>query len=91
MPFKQYKYESRKNWGADIDGELSRDQISLGALLRIADAAENMAIRHTELIAQRDRFERDAIRLRDELDIMKRRSAALKGVISRTKREAGHA
>ena len=42
--FKNYKQESRKDWGTNQDSELlSIEQINLGAILRIADATEAMA------------------------------------------------
>jgi hypothetical protein len=45
MPFKNYRDESRTQWGAEVDESytISREQIGLGCLLRIADATEAMA------------------------------------------------
>ena len=41
--FKSYRKESEKDYGTYDNDELSREQIKLGALLRIADATELMA------------------------------------------------
>lgn len=40
-----YKKESRKDWGAEvpIGTKMDREQITLGCVLRIADAMEKMA------------------------------------------------
>lgn len=62
------------------------DELRTGALQRIADAVEKMAQRHTELIAERDRFERY---YRSEIDLRyaaERRCSALQGVITRMKK-----
>lgn len=59
MGWKSFKEESKKNWGADKKGqEMSREEIAHGCLLRIADAIEVMAKRHTDLIDERNRYER---------------------------------
>lgn len=54
--FKRFKDESRSAWGTSES--ITEDQIQLGAVLRIADAAEDMAKNYTRLIAERDRYER---------------------------------
>lgn len=84
--FKNYREESRnKGWGTDSEGNLTADQLQLGAVLRIADATEAMAKRHTELIRERDNFERmyrDASRRAEHY---RRSNAGLRGVITRLK------
>mgnify|MGYP003583070035 FL=1 len=47
--------KSRRNWAND---DSSNEQIQLGCMLRIADATEKMALRHTELMRDRDQYER---------------------------------
>lgn len=44
MSFKQYKEESRKSWGTDKTSSLNMEQITLGAVLRIADSLEEIAM-----------------------------------------------
>lgn len=60
MPRLNLRDESRKAYTTSVlPGEgLSNDSLKTGALLRIADATEKMAMRHTDLIEQRDRYER---------------------------------
>lgn len=43
--FKNFKSESRLNWGKELHngGTISNEEITLGAILRIADATEAMA------------------------------------------------
>ena len=45
---------SRQTW----NGGNSIEHINAGSLQRIADACERMAVRHTELIEERDRYAR---------------------------------
>jgi hypothetical protein len=63
-------------------------EIRDGALLRIADAAEKMAQRHTDLIRERDSYERAYKREADESRRLARRITALQGVITRMRRKA---
>jgi hypothetical protein len=46
MPFKNYRDESRTQWGAEVDESytISREQIGLGCLLRIADATRQFDV-----------------------------------------------
>lgn len=85
MGFRGYKDVSRINWGSEQEN-FSLDQINTGALLRIADAAEKMAERHTELIRQRDYFEGEAKRLRLIREKLERSNASLRGHLKRAKR-----
>lgn len=66
---------------------VNSDEITNGALQRIADAVEKMAQRHTELIDQRDRFERLYRLELDRREHAERRIVALRGVISKMKKE----
>ena len=54
MAFRSYREGSKDNWGQE--GGLCVEQIQLGAILRIADAAEIMAQSHKELIEERDNY-----------------------------------
>ncbi len=57
-----------------------------GALLRIADAPEKMAQRHTALIDERDMYKRWYDNETKRREIAERRIAALQGVITRMKK-----
>jgi hypothetical protein len=90
MTFKRYRDESRKEYGRELDEGrgITDDQLKIGALLRIADATEKMAQRHTELIRQRDEFERSANYWSRRFHQMERRCRALKGQITKLKKKS---
>lgn len=95
MRFIRHRDNSRVGWGREVEGTNNPDRqdIQLGCLLRIADATEAMAKRHTELIRDRDYL---AQRNREHLatiETLSRQRAALRGTITRMKRakEADHA
>lgn len=83
MSVKGYREESRANWGQEGDAPLTLDQIKVGALLRIADATEKMAKRHTDLIAERDDYERRWKRAAERAAELERSNTALKGHVTR--------
>lgn len=83
--FKDYREESRKNWGAETDVSITREQIGLGALLRIADALEKMAEPYTHLLNEATYLrERNKI-LRSEINRFSRKIAAYRGLLKRKK------
>lgn len=94
MAWSDHRENSRIAWGREVSGESNPDPgaIKLGALLRIADATELMAKRHTELMTQRDYYERLARERADSIETIRRQRAALRGTITRMKRaqEAGN-
>lgn len=67
-------------------GKIWQDEIRNGTLQRIADAVEKMALRHTELIDQRDRYERMYTYERTRRETAERQIAALRGVITKMKK-----
>ena len=73
MPFKNYKQESRKEWGIDTNSALDIEQINCGAILRIADATEKMAERVIGLINEN-------VRLKTQNETLIRSRRALKGI-----------
>lgn len=82
-----YTDESRKRW---FTREVpSHEQLRLGCLQRIAAATEAMATSYRALIDERDYLKR---RLQDEERAnasLRRRNAALRGAITRLKRQEG--
>lgn len=86
MKHRSYRDESRANWGTTSESPLTLEQINAGALLRIADAAELMVRRHTELIAQRDYYKGRAEAEAGYARTLGRRVAALKGQITKLKK-----
>jgi len=85
MPFKPYRDESRANYGSDQVGNLSLEQLRTGALLRIADASESMAREYNRLLDEARVQRRRAENLDRQNDTLRRRVAALKGVITKMK------
>lgn len=73
---------SRKEFGSDE----SVEHINLGSLQRIADACELMARNFLQLQADRDLYKRWHENVSRERDREKRRSASLRGVITKLKR-----
>lgn len=47
MSFKDYRTESKKNWGSE--SALSRDDLMFGCMLRISDAAEKIVDNYNSL------------------------------------------
>jgi len=76
---------SRGNYTTQADVP-TWQEVRDGALLRIADAVEKMAQRHTELIRERDYYERLASSRAEVIHRLERSNAALRGVIARMKR-----
>jgi hypothetical protein len=88
MAHRSYREETRKNWGTELDGPLTIEQVSLGCQLRIADAVEKMASNYTALQDERDRYKRY---YQEELETGRRRAnqiAGLKGAITKIKKQA---
>lgn len=84
MAFKSYREESKTDYGFH-DRDTRAEDLSLGALLRIADATEAMAKNVAQLEKNRDYYKQ---RFEDELACAKRlvrSNAALRGVITRMK------
>lgn len=76
---------SKKSW---IARDSTLASINAGSLQRIADATEKMAQRHTELIRERDDYERwykAAVAREQQLE---RRLAAAKGQITKLRNAA---
>jgi len=69
-----------------VHGIPTHDEIKMGCLQRIADATETMAKSYTALVADRDRLQRWYNDERASNDRLRRRLAALRGVITRQKR-----
>lgn len=84
MPFKNYREESRSQWGTHDD--MSLVQVQTGAILRIADATEIMAKNFLDMQREnqslresRDNYQKMWLRA-------ERRISALKGALTRAKR-----
>lgn len=89
MPFKSYRDESRVDYGRhkDANDGMTEDELKVGALLRIADATELMARDRVQMEAALDYNRRRKEELSAQLATERRRTAALRGVIARMKRD----
>jgi len=74
--------KSRAPWGHDAS---TFEAINTGSLQRIADATEKMALRHTELIGQRDSFERRLKAEQSYVETLRYQLRAAKGQITKLK------
>ncbi len=74
----------KKDWGIRRnDGYVEPDELRNGALMRIADACEKMALNHAELVRERDLFEKQYGEAWKRIEAYRRQNAALKGVITK--------
>jgi hypothetical protein len=87
MKEKFYKEESRKNWYVNTSEALTREQLQLGAILRIADACEAMAKNHERLLSDLAYYEKRTKELLDRNSHLYRSNCALRGVIKKRKQE----
>lgn len=88
MTFKSYREYPKTNWGIDTaDENITIAQINCGSLQRIADAAEKMALRHTELIDKAERLQKSADFWRTQSDTRARQLSARQGQITKLKKK----
>lgn len=84
MTFKSYREYSKTNWGIDTaDENITIAQINCGSLQRIADAAEKIALRYTELIDKAERLQKSVDYWRLQCDKRDRILSARKGQITK--------
>lgn len=82
-----YREHSKGEWHRRDDQTPTLDQLKFGAIQRIADATEKMAQRHTELIAERDQFERQYNAAQNWSEIYRARLSAAKGQITKLRKK----
>lgn len=61
------------------------ESLNTGCLQRIADAAEKMAVNHSQLLNSLDYYKRRSAALEQRVEELKRKVAALRGVITKLK------
>lgn len=83
MAFKDYREESKANYG--IDGEIAREHLNTGALLRIADATEKMASNYTRMESDLKWYKEKYDEKNKEIKRLGRVIAALRGHLTRAK------
>lgn len=76
---------SRDGWTTE---SRTLEAINCGSILRIADAVEKVAVRHTELMADRDRFKRWYEQEQAQCSQLALQVRALKGQITKLKKAA---
>lgn len=89
MPFKSYRKESHQNYGVDISdaASLTHEQIQLGAVLRIADAVEQVAKDRIKLEKDIEYWKSRANTLEVRNLKQQKQMSSMKGWISRYKKE----
>lgn len=87
MTIRGYRKASRIDWGDEEHKGCTLEQINTGAFLRIADATEKMAERHTELMRQRDYFESKVKQLQAIREHLERSNASLRGHLKLAKKK----
>lgn len=78
--------QSKQNW----TGNGTIEEINAGSLQRIADATEKMASSYENLRVDRDYYKGIAESRWDSMKKLERSNAALRGVITKLKKEAGN-
>lgn len=89
MAVKNFKQESRKDWGKQTSSEseqLTAFDLQLGAIFRIADAIEKMAQRHTDLIRRNEYLDGYVKLLELSRRTKDRQINALRGHLNRMKK-----
>ncbi len=74
---------SRTKWTTE---QTSIEAINCGSMLRMADAMEKVAVRHTELIAEVDRYKRWYAQEQQAVSMLSYRIRSLKGQITKLKK-----
>jgi len=84
---KNFKEESKKDWGSDQSTSLSIEQINCGAILRIADATEKLAFKYTQMEKDLAWYKEQYSNKTREIARLNRVAAALRGHMKRTKNQ----
>lgn len=81
-----FREHSRQDYGRMDGGKLTVEQISCGALLRIADATEAMARNHVQMQADLDYYKTLSETRAEVINRLERSTAALRGTITKLKK-----
>lgn len=88
-----FKDESKKSWGIEVkypDTKLTEEQIKLGAILRIADATELMAINYKDLQSDLERYKRWYHEERERNKALRKSTSSFRGHLTRLKNKLNH-
>lgn len=88
--FKSYREESKKDYGTEVENSenLTREQLEIGSLLRIADATEIIAQNYVKLQTDYEYMRSSRDKYKEESERMADRIKALKGVITKMKNKS---
>ena len=86
MRFKDFRAESRMEWGRRTLDDLTNDEVQTGALLRIADAVEKMAQSYDRMRIDRDWWKGEAERRQEEVKGLRHIIRGLRGALTKAKR-----
>ncbi len=76
---------SKRGWTSSTDTQTTTD-LQIGALIRIADEIETMALRYQELIENREHWRKEFFRIANQNVILRHQIAGLKGVLTRLRK-----
>lgn len=88
MADNNYKEQSKLGWYRDDGQQPNVDQLQFGALQRIADATETMAENYNKLLRDVKYYKERAEQNHNSCQRLIRSNAALRGVITKLKKEA---
>ncbi len=90
MPLVNHRENSRINWSRNVDSDVNPnfDDIKLGCLLRIADATEVMAKRHTDLIDECQRHKQRADSAYSRVIQLEHQIRGTRGALTRAQRKS---
>ena len=91
MGDRSYREQSRIDWVRSDGASPSLEQLTFGAVQRIANATEAMAQEHTKLIRERDNYKQWWVQQRERAERVERSNRSLRGVVTRLKRKAADA
>ena len=87
MPFKNYRTESREQYGRVTDAGLSPDEINAGCMLRIADAVEKLAADRVQMEKDLAWYKYEVNRLESQKAHTDRSMVNLRGQITKLKKK----
>ncbi len=88
VKWKDYRQESKKNWGANQSVSLNQDQIKTGTMLRIADSLERMEQPYLKLISDLEYLRSRNKFLSEENERLRNSNRGFKSAITRLKNKS---
>ena len=87
MSFKDFREESRTRWGSSQTDKISTEQITLGCILRIADAVETIAVDRVNLEKDLAYYKEQYSRQRNTIDDLNKKVIGMTSARTRYKNQ----